>query len=229
MVELEDRLEEMRWYEVKAELNERRQREVWAERKEIIPGEVLDKRILHKPIQMLELFGGLGTGMAATMKAGWRIEKWTYVEANPRVRMMAQHHVEILRRTYPGKILEGATKGNWGNSGHDVKEITEAQVVAWGRVDVLIADWECQGLSRAGHGRGLEDSRSALFEDIVRVMQLIYRLHGEYLYLLENPDFASDPREPVRAAFQRVMSLLGARVAMDATQAGSRSHRDRRY
>ncbi|CAI7866711.1 unnamed protein product [Closterium sp. NIES-54] len=69
--------------------------------------------MLLRPIKMLELFGGLRTGLVAALKARWMIEKWIYVEANSAMRQMARHHVEILKAAYSGPILEGAVEGEW--------------------------------------------------------------------------------------------------------------------
>ncbi|CAI7801637.1 unnamed protein product [Closterium sp. NIES-53] len=57
-------------------------------------------------------------------------------------------------------------------------------------------------------------------------MKMVHRQNGEYFYVLENLNFAADPRERVRAMHRRVTLVLGAGVALDAAQAGSRGHRD---
>ncbi|CAI7780705.1 unnamed protein product [Closterium sp. NIES-54] len=55
---------------------------------------------------------------------------------------------------------------------------------------------------------------------------LIYQQHGEYLYILENPDFSTDCKEPVRRMQEVVAATLGAGVAWDAVQQGYYSHKE---
>ncbi|CAI7757969.1 unnamed protein product [Closterium sp. NIES-53] len=109
---------------------------------------------LQRPLTIVELFGGIGTSLAAALKAG------------------------------------------------------------------------CKGVSRAGKGKGLEGPRSMLFLALLWVMKLIYQQHGEYLYILENPDFSTDCKEPVRRMQEVVAATLGAGVAWDAVQQGYYSHKE---
>jgi len=39
-----------------------------------------------------------------------------------------------------------------------------------GLVDLIISGWECQGFSEAGFGEGLNDTRSGLFMDMIRLI-----------------------------------------------------------
>jgi site-specific DNA-cytosine methylase len=39
-----------------------------------------------------------------------------------------------------------------------------------GPVDLIISGWECQGLSMAGFRKGLNDTRSGLFMDMVQMI-----------------------------------------------------------
>ena len=45
-------------------------------------------------------------------------------------------------------------------------------------VDLITARWECQGHSRARHGKGLRDRRSALFYDLVRIIALCQEMNN---------------------------------------------------
>ncbi|CAI7783389.1 unnamed protein product [Closterium sp. NIES-53] len=46
----------------------------------------------QEPIKLVELFGGIGAGLAALLKAGVAVKEWIYVESNEKVRKMAEHH-----------------------------------------------------------------------------------------------------------------------------------------
>ncbi|CAI7895429.1 unnamed protein product [Closterium sp. NIES-53] len=114
---------------------------------------------------VLELYGGIGSGLAAALKAGGFIRKWVHVEKDPVVRRMARHHALKLLEDYPQQMLSTAIPAEEEATVDDVRDITEEQLEKWGQVDLVVAGWECQGYSRAGEGRGMEDPRGASFRD----------------------------------------------------------------
>ncbi|CAI7803258.1 unnamed protein product [Closterium sp. NIES-54] len=88
---------------------------------------------------------------------------------------------------------------------HRVEDVREDVLACWGHADLVIAGWECQGLSRVGEGKGME---------LIRILKMIKRKQGEVAYIVENVDIRDDMR---------------GGVALDAAQNGSRTHRTRRY
>ncbi|CAI5510454.1 unnamed protein product, partial [Closterium sp. Naga37s-1] len=229
MAEVEEQIEDWSWKQYVLERETRRAEEERTERPLALPPRLTDLSRLQEPITIVELFGGIGTGLAAALKAGCRIKKWVLVELDPVVRRMAFHHARKLRGIYPTQLMSGVEAEAEEELINDIREVAPEDVRRWGRVDLLVARWECQGVSRAGKGTGLEDPRSTLFLELLRVMKLIYQQHGEYLYILENPDFSTDCREPVRRMMEVVSEALGPGVAWEAVQQGSYSHRVRRY
>ncbi|CAI7765399.1 unnamed protein product [Closterium sp. NIES-54] len=189
----------------------------------------LDAGVFHKPIVLLELFAGICTGLAAVLKAGLRVEKYIYVENDEAVNCMAWHHVKKLEERYPSQLYAGAVEKGAEWVCHRVEDVKEDALAHWGHVDLVVAGWECQGLSRAGEGRGFEDPRSELFRELVRVLKMIKRKQGEVAYIVENVDTRDDGREAVKRAEEEIRAELGAGVAWDAAQNGSRAHRPRKY
>ncbi|CAI7857154.1 unnamed protein product [Closterium sp. NIES-54] len=177
---------------------------------------------------VLELYGGIGSGLAAALKAGGFIRKWVHVEKDPVVRRMARHHALKLLEDYPQQMLSTAIPAEEEATVDDVRDITEEQLEKWGQVDLVVAGWECQGYSRAGEGRGMEDPRGASFRDPQKVLEMIQRKQGEVLYILENVDLAEDKRELVKLAFAKIEAAVGRGVAADAAQLGSRAHRPKK-
>ena len=49
--------------------------------------------------------------------------------------------------------------------------ISDEDLKRLGHVDLIIVGWPCQGHSRAGTGQGLDDPRSSLFADLMRLTQ----------------------------------------------------------
>ncbi|CAI7733511.1 unnamed protein product [Closterium sp. NIES-54] len=190
-----------------------------------------DFETFNRPVRLVELFGGVGPGLAACVRLGMVVEQWTYVEKNPEVRRMAMHHAVILHERFPDKLSRDVVEQARLEAERmsDVTEVTEEVVASWGQVDLLVAGWECQGLSRAGRGRGLEDPRMALFQELIRVMKLIKQRQGPFSYVVENLDVADDERSLVKEAHRAVTRELGHGVAWDAAQMGARAHRIRRY
>jgi site-specific DNA-cytosine methylase len=62
----------------------------------------------------------------------------------------------------------------------------------FGVMDLIILGWECQGFSIVGFGEGLNDTRSSLFTDMVRLItwaQFIFLMFG---YVIEKTPFQLD-------------------------------------
>lgn len=61
----------------------------------------------------------------------------------------------------------------------DIKELTLNEVKS---IDILTGGFPCQPFSQAGHGRGFDDDRGKLFDDLVNLLKLL----EPKAYLLEN-------------------------------------------
>jgi C-5 cytosine-specific DNA methylase len=92
-------------------------------------------------------------------------------------------------------------------------------------LDLIIAGWECQGFSAAGSGDGLEDHRSGLFMDMVRVLTWAQALHPSLGYVIENTPAQYDKRDQVWEDFVLVQHYLGQPLLLDAVHCGSYAHR----
>ena len=65
--------------------------------------------------------------------------------------------------------------------------IGEDDLYRLGRVDLVIVGWPCQGHSRAGLEKGLQDPRSELFWELLRLLHWWQRMQATYVgYILEN-------------------------------------------
>ncbi|CAI7796255.1 unnamed protein product [Closterium sp. NIES-54] len=84
---------------------------------EIQPGASIDQY----SITLVELFGGLGVGLATALEAGLRVKKWIYVEVDPEVRRMAWKHTQVLQQRYPAQLRKDVVKEAMQNKKWDVK------------------------------------------------------------------------------------------------------------
>lgn len=128
---------------------------------------------LDYPLTLVELFGGVGTGLAACMKVGKTVGRRIYVENDLVVRQIAFHHARQLHAKWPELLPLAVIEETMRAKVHDIRRISPRTVRQWGKVGLLVAGWECQGLSRAGAGRGLEDERSNLFWELIRILRFI--------------------------------------------------------
>jgi site-specific DNA-cytosine methylase len=55
-----------------------------------------------------------------------------------------------------------------------------------GPVDLIISGWECQGFSVVGFGKGLSDTRSGLFMDMIRLITWAQFIFPTFGYVIEN-------------------------------------------
>ena len=97
-------------------------------------------------------------------------------------------------------------------------------------VDLITEGWECQGRSKARHGKGLRDHRSALLYDLVRVITLCQAHNNpDVWHLLENVNSNDDTRDNVVMDSQTIRYVLGTEVITDAARHTSCAHRLRAF
>ena len=126
---------------------------------------------------------------------------------------------------YPDQLHPTAIHGCFSRLPRDVTLISEADLRHLGRVDMVIAGWPCQGHSRAGAGGGLDDPRSSLFWDLIRLMQWWYSHQSSPLgYIFENVPMLGDSRDKVLEGDHFVRQHLGNPVFVDAASIGSYAH-----
>ena len=79
--------------------------------------------------------------------------------------------------------------------------------------DLFTEGWECLGHSRVGHSKGLREHRSALFNDLVRVITLCLAQNDPNVgYLLKNVNNSDDTRDNVVLDSQTIRYVLGTNV-----------------
>jgi site-specific DNA-cytosine methylase len=53
-------------------------------------------------------------------------------------------------------------------------------------MDLIISGWECLGFSTVGFGKGLNDTRSSLFTDMVQLITWAQSIFPMFGYVIEN-------------------------------------------
>ncbi|CAM6092168.1 unnamed protein product [Calypogeia fissa] len=177
---------------------------------------------------VLDLFGGISTGLAAVLLAGIPVQKYLYVERDEAARQVSLRHVAQLMQRYPELLPRSAIRGYQHALPSDVSLLGAPDLEWVGPVDLVIAGWPCQGHTRAGRGRGLQDPRSGIFYKMLRVLRYLQQSKARSpTYILENVPVLGDTRAQVLASVRQVRFWLGPAVLLDAASDGSRAHRPR--
>ena len=142
------------------------------------------------------------------------------------VSKVAKHYIKQLQARYPRQLPASAVQGCMSRLPSNISLIGEEDLQRLGRVDLVMAGWPCQGHSRAGLGKGLQDPRSSLFWELLRLLRWWQRMQATPVgYILENvlPLGTVDPQAQANA--QLVCRYLEKPVAVDAAALGSYTHR----
>jgi hypothetical protein len=138
------------------------------------------------------------------------------------------HALKALGQEFPDLVSARAGAQLHHHLPQDIRLVGAQQLRELGPVDIVVAGWPCQGRSAAGTGQGLNDGRSGLFTDLLRVLHALQNLHKEWRrplgYLIEHVAAGGDRRPKVQQRFTAVRGLLGPEVVFDAAQVGSRAH-----
>ncbi|CAI7731821.1 unnamed protein product [Closterium sp. NIES-54] len=79
---------------------------------------------------LLELYGGIATGLAAVLKVGHTVCKYLYVDNSGEANLMAWHHIKLLKARYHEQLMEeaaerGAECTEWEQSASAVTILAE--------------------------------------------------------------------------------------------------------
>ncbi len=189
-------------------------------------------------VVLVELFGGICTGLECMLHQGITVKKYIYCDIDPAAQRVAHFRMCQLAAQFPSQFPTALVEQSFQLCPQDIQAITQDMVTGWvqdtGDTPVLlIAGWPCQDMSCAGPGTGLEGSRSGLFFDLMRVkgfLQCVAPPH-RFAYVFENvvPD-ASWRAPHIKASDCAILQdHLGPHVVCDAARMGSYAHRIRAF
>ncbi len=96
--------------------------------------------------------------------------KYFYVDIDPIAKQMAALRMMELTTKSPQQFATTAWKASFTFLSSDIQLIQKKHMELLGLVDLIISGWECQGFSVVGFGKGLSDTRSGLFMDMVQLI-----------------------------------------------------------
>ena len=186
-------------------------------------------------VVVVELFGGMCAGLEACLRNGLVVKKYVYVDKAPEVRDVAAFRVATLMAQYPTQLRPGACHqmfSFWPQDVYKVQQQHFQQLQGLGGPFLVWAGWECQDLSPAGSGRGLQGAHSSTFYPLLGLLKELQALLGPTVgYILENTAMAVQwqHKQQVLEAFEQIQAALGPPLQLDAAQFGSRAHRVRYF
>jgi site-specific DNA-cytosine methylase len=113
------------------------------------------------------------------------VRRYFYVDIDPIARHATSRMREFTTR-FPQQFATIAWKASFIFLPSDIQLIQKKHMELLGPVDLIISGWECQGLSAAGFGEGLSDTRSSLFTDMIRLITWAQSISPTLGYVIEN-------------------------------------------
>jgi len=77
----------------------------------------------HGGLNVIEVFGGIGTGLETLLRSGVKIRSYVYIENDIEVRRVMKGRLSCLARRYPTLISEEVIEGAMDVMPHDVRDV----------------------------------------------------------------------------------------------------------
>jgi site-specific DNA-cytosine methylase len=113
----------------------------------------------------------------------WR---YFYIDIDPIARQVAASRMREFTTRFPQQFATTAWKASFTFLPSDIQLIQKKHMELLGSIDLIISGWECQGFSAARFGKGLSDTRSGLFTDMIRLITWAQSISPTLGYVIEN-------------------------------------------
>ena len=185
-------------------------------------------------ITLVELCGGMCSGLEAWLKMGIRVNKYLYCDVDATAREVAQFRINNLVARYPHLLSPHAVADAFSIP-QDLRVLQQLHITDHIGLQpqqiVVMAGWPCQEYSPAGLGK--VGQRAGLLQHVIRIITALQAAYPSQppAYLLENIPLQHNFNHPhIRTYWaKQVEGQLGKPVEMDAAKAGSYAVRLRNY
>jgi site-specific DNA-cytosine methylase len=120
---------------------------------------------------MLDVFGGISTGLAIMIQAGIPIRKYLYVEIDETAKRVSSCHLALLMQQYPELLPRSIIRRYQWALPLNITLLGAQDLVRVGPIDLVIIGWPCQGHTWVGRGEGLRDPRFRMFWEMLWVLR----------------------------------------------------------
>jgi len=108
-------------------------------------------------ICMLDLFGGISTGLATMFQTSILVRKYLYVERDETTKRVLSCHLALLMWRYPELLSRSAIRRYQQALPSDIALLGAQNLARVSPINLVITGWPCQGHTRASRGEGLCD------------------------------------------------------------------------
>eukprot|EP00959_Pyramimonas_sp_CCMP1952_P282282 5900025-Pyramimonas_sp.AAC.1 len=144
----------------------------------------------HKTWIVIDLCGGLASGLAAVLEQNVSVSRYIYVDSDRDAQACAQERVRHLVETKPHLFRKNATRHAFTTWPMQIHEITNNHLKSLARGDdegiLIISGTPCQDFSTAGSQRGTAGQRGNLTNVVARLISTLQALHPQVFYFIEN-------------------------------------------
>jgi site-specific DNA-cytosine methylase len=95
------------------------------------------------------------------------VRRYFHINIDPIARQMATLRMMELITRFPQQFATTTWKASFAFLPSNIQLIQKKHMELLGPVDLIISGWKCQGFSTTGFGKGLSDTRSSFFTDMV--------------------------------------------------------------
>jgi site-specific DNA-cytosine methylase len=114
------------------------------------------------------------------------VRKYFYTDIDPIARQMLALKMKELIARFLEQFVTTAWKASFTFLPSHIQIIQKKHMELLGPMDLIILGWECQGFSTAGFGEYLNDVRSSLFMDMVRLITWAQSISSTLEYVIKN-------------------------------------------
>jgi RNase H-like domain found in reverse transcriptase/Reverse transcriptase (RNA-dependent DNA polymerase)/Integrase zinc binding domain/PHD-finger/Integrase core domain/C-5 cytosine-specific DNA methylase len=185
-------------------------------------------------ITLIELCGGMCSGLEAMLLTGAVVNKYLYCDIDPLARRVAEFRISNLLARFPGRLSMEAIAPAF-DLPQDVTAIQLSHIVSvigtQPQQILVMAGWPCQDYSAAGLGR--LGHRASLLQHVLRIVTALQQHYTgpPVAYFFENVATQHNFNHPhIRhQVTHELHEQLGLPVEFDAANAGSYAARLRNY
>ena len=187
----------------------------------------------HKTWIVIDLCGGIASGLAAALEQCLSVSRYIYVDSDSDAQACAQERVRHLVETKPHLFRKNATRQAFTTWPMQIHDITSNHLKLLAPSDdegiLIIGGTPCQDFSTAGSQRGTAGQRGNLTNVVARLISTLQALHPQVFYLIENVHPAIKGDRTGTALLSHLTDILGQPVICDAARFDSFAHRVRLY
>ena len=108
---------------------------------------------------VLDSFSSSGTTLLSLLRTCTKAIRYFFVKTSAVARQVQHASWEEVLADYPLLCGRDTFMQSHGAISNDIQFLGVDTLASLPKVDVITGGWECQGHSRAGHGKGLRDHR----------------------------------------------------------------------